>query len=149
MTIRVTKQFNFEASHALTDYDGLCSNIHGHSYKLFVSIKGSPSEDKQSPKYGMVVDFSCLKTIVENEILKDFDHALILRNDSLYASKLHNSGTKLLIVNYQPTCENMLQDFVSRLANKLPPETTLTQIKLCETATSYAQWLAEDNALTI
>ena len=145
MKMRVTKEFSFEASHALPDYDGLCSNIHGHSYRLFVSIKGIPSQDEQSPKYGMVIDFSSLKKIVQNEILDDFDHALVLRNDSLYASLLNNSGTKLLIVDYQPTCENMLQDFVGRISKKLPMEISLAEIKLYETATSYAQWLAEDN----
>jgi 6-pyruvoyltetrahydropterin/6-carboxytetrahydropterin synthase len=148
MKIRLTKEFSFEASHALTNYDGLCSNIHGHSYKLFVCIKGTPNQDEQSPKCGMVMDFSYLKSIVQSEILNDFDHALVLRNDSCYLPMLRNSDTKLLVVDYQPTCENMLQDFVNRLSAKLPPETTLAELKLHETATSYAQWLAQDNVST-
>ena len=41
-TIRITKQFTFEAGHALYGYDGKCKNLHGHSYKLFVTVAGSP-----------------------------------------------------------------------------------------------------------
>ena len=57
--IRVTKEFTFEAAHALYNYDGQCSNIHGHSYRLFVTVKGSPVSDINHPKNGMVMDFSC------------------------------------------------------------------------------------------
>ena len=64
MKIRVTKVFNFEMAHALQGYDGLCSNIHGHSYELSVTIKGSPEENTASPKLGMVMDFSVLKKIL-------------------------------------------------------------------------------------
>ena len=64
-TIRVTKEFGFEAAHALYNYDGECSNIHGHSYRLFVTVKGEPSLAPGHPKNGMVVDFAVLKKIVE------------------------------------------------------------------------------------
>ena len=60
MQLRITKLFAFEMAHALTDYEGRCSNIHGHSYKLAVTVSG---EAAASP-LGMVIDFSCLKAIV-------------------------------------------------------------------------------------
>ena len=44
-TIRITKQFNFETGHALYGYDGACRNVHGHSYKLFVTVIGLPNDD--------------------------------------------------------------------------------------------------------
>ncbi len=62
--IRITKIFHFEMAHALNNYDGLCRNIHGHSYKLRVTLIGQPSNDKTSPKKGMLIDFSDIKKIV-------------------------------------------------------------------------------------
>jgi len=57
-TIRVTKEFRFEAAHALTGYDGVCKNIHGHSYELSVTLTGNPIHRNDSPKNGMVIDFN-------------------------------------------------------------------------------------------
>ena len=62
--IRLTKEFRFEMAHALWDYDGLCRNIHGHSYILAVTVIGVPNEDRNSPTYGMVMHFGDLKRIV-------------------------------------------------------------------------------------
>ena len=59
--IRLTKEFSFEAAHALDGYDGPCREIHGHSYRLFVTVKGTPAEDASNPKCGMVLDFGDLK----------------------------------------------------------------------------------------
>jgi len=65
--IRISKQFFFEAAHALYGYDGKCKNIHGHSYILTVSVKGEPIHDPTHEKNGMVMDFGDLKAIVKNE----------------------------------------------------------------------------------
>ena len=81
-TIRLTKEFSFEAAHALDGYDGPCREIHGHSYRLFVTVKGTPGEDPRDPKYGMVMDFGLLKRIVNEEVVSRFDHALVLRTTS-------------------------------------------------------------------
>ena len=62
--IRITKKFTFEAGHALYGYDGKCKNVHGHSYKLYVTVIGKPISDTDNVKYGMVIDFSDLKSIV-------------------------------------------------------------------------------------
>ncbi len=78
-TIRLTKEFSFEAAHALDGYDGPCREIHGHSYRLFVTVKGRPSTAEGDPECGMVMDFGALKRIVNQEIVARFDHALVLR----------------------------------------------------------------------
>ena len=80
--IRITKKFDFEAGHALFGYDGKCKNIHGHSYKLFVTVIGEPINDSSHIKNGMVIDFGDLKTIVNQEIIKPFDHSVIFNNQS-------------------------------------------------------------------
>ena len=69
--IRITKQFTFETGHALYGYDGKCKNVHGHSYKLSVTVIGKPITDTSNVKFGMVIDFSDLKKIIKEEIEKD------------------------------------------------------------------------------
>ena len=77
--IRLTKEFSFEMAHTLAGYDGPCREIHGHSYKLFVTVKGEPVADAAEPKYGMVMDFGELKRIVGRLIVDRYDHALVMR----------------------------------------------------------------------
>ena len=76
--IRITKIFNFETAHVLYNYDGKCKNMHGHSYKLFVTVKGAPIADSSHPKNGMVVDFSDIKKIVQEEIISQWDHGVLV-----------------------------------------------------------------------
>lgn len=146
-TIRVTKQFDFEMAHALWNYDGTCRNLHGHSYRLYVTVRGTPLADKSNPKCGMVVDFGDLKRIVGEVIVKEFDHAVMI-SDEVPPAFLRNMGEmfeKLHIVGYQPTCENMVIDFAGRIKARLPEGIELFSIRLHETATSYAEWFASDN----
>lgn len=138
--IRVTKEFRFEMAHALYGYDGPCKNIHGHSYSLSVSIIGKVKDKKNHSKNGMVVDFSELKEIVKSNIVDKFDHALVLN-----AISPHKKFEKVILVNYQPTCENLLIDFVKKIKPRLPKNIHLHHLCLRETSTSYAEWYAEDN----
>lgn len=146
--IRLTKEFSFEAAHALEGYDGPCREIHGHSYRLFVTVKGCPVTDESDPKWGMVMDFGVLKRIVGEEIVSRFDHALVLRAHGtrcpLY-DMLTERFANVVFVGYQPTCENMLADFAARIRARLPEGVELWSLRLHETATSYAEWFAQDN----
>ena len=148
--IRVTKEFPFEMSHVLWNYDGPCRNVHGHSYRLFVTLSGVPIEMPGHPKNGMVIDFTDLKSIVKENIINVFDHAVVV-------SKNFNEGktemfTKLfgntVLVDYQPTCENLVADFAGRISKLLPDGINLYKLKLYETATSFAEWYACDNTST-
>jgi 6-pyruvoyltetrahydropterin/6-carboxytetrahydropterin synthase len=145
--IRVTKEFHFEMAHVLWNYDGPCRNVHGHSYRLFVTITGTPVDVPGNPKNGMVIDFSDLKSIVRKEIVSIFDHAVVV--SSLYDEEKKEMFTKLfgntVIVDYQPTCEKLVADFAERITKHLPSGVTLHSLKLYETATSFAEWFAEDN----
>ena len=145
-TIRITKEFHFEMAHALYGYDGPCKNIHGHSYLLSVTIIGKPITDSNNVKLGMVMDFSELKTIVK-PIVDKLDHATILNNNSPHKelSAKNSLFNKLVLVNYQPTCENMLIDIAQQIGVQLKPTVKLHHLKLQETATSYAEWHASDN----
>lgn len=147
-TIRITKHFDFETAHALYGYDGKCKNIHGHSYQLFVTIIGSPIDDSTHTKNGMVMDFGDLKSLVNCEIISVFDHTTVLNNLSPHkdlAKTLSGLNHNVVLVDYQPTSENMLIDFAKRLQNKLPKDVKLHSLKLYETVNSYAEWFVSDN----
>lgn len=144
--IRLTKIFHYEMAHALYGYDGPCKNIHGHSYELEVSIGGTPLDDPNHPKHGMVMDFSDLKAIVKDQIVDRLDHALLLNGNSPHRDipELDTNFEKVIFVDYQPTCENMLTDFVARISLLLPQHVKLISLKLKETPTSYAEWHSID-----
>ena len=145
--VRLTKLFNFEMAHALHNYDGLCKHIHGHSYKLAVTIIAEPETNPDSPKLGMVMDFGDLKEIVNRLIVKPLDHALMLSKSSGVHSFMTENPLyqRMIEVDYQPTCENMVVDFAEKIKNELPSNIKLFSIKLHETATSFAEWYASDN----
>ena len=146
--IRITKQFSFETGHALYGYDGKCKNVHGHSYKLSVTVIGSPITDRNNVKFGMVIDFSDLKTIVREEIVDQFDHATVFNQTTPHielANELKSRGHEVILVDYQPTSENMVIDFPKRISNRLPENISLHSLKLQETDTSFAEWYASDN----
>ncbi len=144
--IRITKEFSFETAHALLNYDGLCRNIHGHSYALFVTLAGEPESNTDHSDTGMVMDFGKLKKIVRELIVEPMDHALLL-NEKTPAEELAALGkfNKIVLLPYQPTCENLLSDFAQRLRSRLPERVRLHSLKLCETASSFAEWYADDN----
>ena len=65
------KEFEFDAAHNLVNYHGKCEKLHGHTYKLVVKLEGEPDEE------GMVFDFVELKNLVNEKIIKEFDHAYL------------------------------------------------------------------------
>lgn len=146
-TIRITKQFFFEAAHALYGYDGKCKNIHGHSYNLAVTVIGKPISDLKHIKNGMLIDFGDLKKIVKKEIVDVFDHATFFNKNTPHlklGNELIQQDHKVILVDYQPTSEMMLTDFAKRIIDKLPTDVKLHSLKLHETGTSYAEWFAKD-----
>jgi 6-pyruvoyltetrahydropterin/6-carboxytetrahydropterin synthase len=145
--IRLTKEFTFEMAHVLEGYDGPCRNVHGHSYRLKVTVIGSPITDKTNPKLGMVMDFGQLKSIVKQKVINRFDHVLLVKNDSelLKQCNILSLG-KIEAVDYQPTCENLLIHIAELISSELPVEIKLHSLKLHETATSFAEWFASDNS---
>jgi 6-pyruvoyltetrahydropterin/6-carboxytetrahydropterin synthase len=146
--IRITKQFSFETGHALYGYDGKCRNVHGHSYKLSVTVIGTPISDNSNVKFGMVIDFSDLKRIVREEIVDIFDHATVFNQNTPHvelAEELKSRGHHVILVPYQPTSENMVIDFAEKIKMRLPDSIALYSLKLQETETSFAEWHASDN----
>lgn len=118
--VTVTKCFEFEACHHLPHYEGACHNVHGHSYKLEVTVGGTIS--KKGTKQGMVIDFKDLKKIVEEMVIDKCDHA------------------DLNTIFDNPTAEIMVKSFAAHIISKLPKGVFLVSCRLWETSTSYAEW---------
>ena len=125
----VTKLFEFEACHHLPHYDGACHNIHGHSYKLEVTVSGQVSKNENDPKCGMIIDFKDLKAIVKSVAVDKYDH----------------SNLNEFFPN--PTAEIMVKQIAVDIMSKLPQEVYLMSCKLWETSTSYAEWNVSLDAL--
>lgn len=121
--LTVTKHFGFEACHHLPYYEGACHNIHGHSYKLDVTVGGNIIKDTNNPKCGMIVDFKDLKKIVKESVVDRYDHSNL--NDFFE----------------NPTAEIMVVDIAYSIMQKLPKEVYLVSVKLWETEDSYAEYL--------
>lgn len=140
--IKITKQFSFEMAHALRNYDGLCRNIHGHSYKMDITLAGRPLNDDNSPKNGMVMDFGDLKKLVNEEVISLLDHALVLnaKNDPRLIDVLKQNFDKIVVVEFQPTTENLLDFIAGKIKQRLPATVKLCRVRLRETDTSYADW---------
>lgn len=145
-TVRISKEFTFDIAHALLGYDGLCKNIHGHSYTLVVTVIGSPLQDNNSPKNGMLIDFKDLKNIIKKQIIDRFDHALVLNGDSPkdLLDMLMKNYDKIVLLDYQPTTENMIADMAGQINDLLPKNLKLFSLRLRETPTSFAEWYATD-----
>lgn len=121
--LTITKIYTFEACHHLPHYVGACHNLHGHSYKLEVTVTGVQEESPAESHYGMIMDFKELKKIIE-EVAGKYDHSNL--NDFFK----------------NPTAENMVEKIAGDITLKLIPyEVKLVSCKLWETADSYAEYI--------
>ena len=145
MVVRITKEFKFEMAHALYGYDGVCANIHGHSYRLWVTVKGEVKNENGHTKDGMLIDFTDLKSIVKPEIVDKYDHSLVLNANSPHADLDLSAFNKVYYLNYQPTSENLVLDFANFIQKQLPDGVDLLKVVLSETVSSFAEWNKEDN----
>ena len=77
-----------------------------------------------------------------------FDHATVFNQNTPHvelANELKNRGHHVILVDYQPTSENMVVDFAKKIQDRLPKDINLHSLKLQETESSFAEWFASDN----
>ena len=103
----ISREFTFDAAHKIVDYQGKCENLHGHTYKLIVTVQGELKRD------GMVLDFSILKKIVEENIISVLDHK--------YLNELFE----------QPTTEIIAQWIFDKLSQAMKEYQCNLQIQFC------------------
>lgn len=143
---RITRHEEFEAAHMLDNYGGACKNLHGHSYKIEVTIEGPQVETG----WGFVMDFNEFKSIIKEVIP---DHKFIASqdkwNNQSYCPEveivrvLQDWGLSYVLYPFEPSAENMVGYFAEQIQYKLDeinPDIKVVEVKLWETRDSYATW---------
>lgn len=109
----------FDSAHFLSNYDGKCSNIHGHTWKVVVEVK-KEELIKSGPFKDMIVDFGDLKEDLKKEV-DYFDHSLIIEEGTMREETLRNlieDGFKITIVKFRTTSENFTKYFFDKLEKR-------------------------------
>jgi 6-pyruvoyltetrahydropterin/6-carboxytetrahydropterin synthase len=132
-------------AHALSNHKGPCHHIHGHSYKLQVTVSGKPVTHELASDYGMVMDFQELKRIVNDHVIAQFDHVLVLHDSDKKRFPGIEEITRTVFVPFAPSCEMLLVHFCETIRTQMPAYVHLHAMRLDETATSWAEWLDGDN----
>ena len=134
--ITVTKTIKFDAAHILTNHDGLCKNLHGHTYRVDISVTQLKGDNRD-----MVIDFKELKRIATEAICDRFDHAFIYNTKSIgeqeIAAVVGKHGMRTVAIPFRSTAENLARLFYEELKPKIPE---LSAIKVWETADSNAEY---------
>jgi 6-pyruvoyltetrahydropterin/6-carboxytetrahydropterin synthase len=145
--LRLSRVFHFDMAHVLLNYLGKCKNIHGHAYRLEVTVTGTLCNDVTSPMRGILIDFSDFKKLIQNDLIFIWDHALMIHKDSdpILLDALQKNYEKIMIVPFQPTTENMVCEMASIIKKLLPFNLQLFSLRLYETEKSYAEWYASEN----
>jgi len=139
--LQLTKIFHFETAHALHGYAGACKNIHGHSYELHVTVSSVNDYQNYIPAPGFMIDFKEIKKLVNILVVENFDHKVILSKDFLSENPSFSSQEDLVILEAEPTAENLLIYILSNIQKGLPSNIQLVKLKLYETNDSYAEWV--------
>ena len=134
--ITVTKTVKFDAAHVLTNHQGLCKNLHGHTYRVDISVAQAEGDTKD-----MVIDFKDLKHIATETICDRFDHAFIYNTESAgereIAAVVEKNGMRTAAIPFRSTAENLAKLFFSELRAKVPE---LSAVKVWETPDSCAEY---------
>ena len=139
MKITVTKTVKFDAAHVLTNHQGLCKNLHGHTYRVDVSVTQPEGDDRD-----MVIDFRDLKKIATEAICDRFDHAFVYNTQSdgerEIAAGVEKHGMRTGAIPFRSTAENLARLFYGELKARIPG---LSAVKVWETADSCAEYRGE------
>ena len=134
--ITVTKTVKFDAAHVLTNHQGLCKNLHGHTYRVDVSVTQPEGDDRD-----MVIDFKDLKGIANEVICDRFDHAFVYNTESAgereIAAVVEKNGMRTVAIPFRSTAENLAKMFYGELKSRIPG---LSAVKVWETAESCAEY---------
>ncbi|HNA91020.1 MAG TPA: 6-carboxytetrahydropterin synthase [Chitinophagaceae bacterium] len=139
--LQVTKIFYFEMAHALAGYEGACKNIHGHSYELHVTVLKAIDDQHYLPPPGFIIDFKEIKKLVNEYVIKELDHKLLLSKGYLGKQSHLSTLANLVIWEAEPTAENILIFIRLVLEKHFSASIQLARLKLFETKDSYAEWL--------
>ena len=149
--LTATKEFTFDCAHRLMGHNGLCRNVHGHTYRLQVTIRYLNEKEDQTLRGGssdgMVMDFKFLKGIVTQHIISEYDHAYVCETveEDVVAALLNEMRMRVVEMGRRPTAENMALHFAEILRGELPLFTHLVSVRVWETPTSFAEVVVDEN----
>ncbi|MCR5202126.1 MAG: 6-carboxytetrahydropterin synthase QueD [Lachnospiraceae bacterium] len=109
---RITTKESFDSAHFLSGYEGKCSNIHGHRWKVVLTIQCKDLKTNKNER-GMCMDFSELKGVLK-DVLEKYDHTLLIEEGSLKpktVEALEEEGFPLFVLPFRPTAENFSKYF--------------------------------------
>lgn len=138
--VTVTKKFKFEACHYLPNYVGKCHNLHGHSYRLEVTIGGEPISDTKNPKVGMIIDFKDLKKMVNEYVVDKYDHSFLNED-------FKNPTAELMVESIGKTLEYVLSNNSLTGTEYEGRDLKLVSVKLWETEDSYAEYIPDKEVM--
>jgi len=145
--LEITKRFTFEAAHYLEGYDGLCGHVHGHSYKVEISV-AARALVANGQEAGMVMDLTRLKTCVQ-PVIDRFDHAFIVEHETM--AYLHRDDmnipvrdeirneSRVVVLGVRPTTENIAAILWADIEPRLPAHVSLVRLRVVETETSWVE----------
>lgn len=143
-TIQITRRVEFDAGHRLPAHYGQCRNMHGHRYVLEVSLTGKVTDHSGESKAGMLMDFSSIKTIINEVVVSKWDHAFIVYEKDTQVLNFLQSlpDHKTVVLNKVPTVENLALeafDLLSKyIKNKPELGLSLNHLRLYETPNCWA-----------
>jgi len=140
--MKITKEVTFDSAHMLSNYSGKCNNLHGHTYKLQIEVKGGVND-----KTCMLIDFNELKEIIDTDVMQMFDHALIFSasecreeaEEALYKWAKKYNKKHYVMSHGKTTCEFMAPEIKNVLYKTLGCMGFDVKVKLWETPTSFAE----------
>jgi 6-pyruvoyltetrahydropterin/6-carboxytetrahydropterin synthase len=133
MVIEITKKMTFEAAHFLEGYDGLCGQIHGHSYGVEITLTGERLADGQ--ERGMIMDLTRLKKIAQ-PLIDNLDHSLLVEHPVQIADG-PPAVERVRVLGFRPTTENLALWIAMQLQERIGDEAVLARVRVVETATSW------------
>jgi len=139
--VSVCKIFTFDSAHQLIGHKGKCANLHGHTYKLEVVLKGTLVTDDQLSDEGFLIDFSDVKKVVKKLVVDQLDHSFMAMGNEPVWETLNKTGSKVSLLGFRTTVEN-LSSYICHTLKKA--ELPVHSIKLWETPNSWAEVLASD-----
>ena len=140
--MKIAKRFRWEGAHRLPWHEGLCKNLHGHSYSMFVEIEGTPDEN------GLLMDFKHLKDCLKG-LVDAWDHATVVdENDHELLDVLQSRSWKHFVLPYDSTAENMCifvaEHLIASSGDRLRSRNIHTvRVRISETETCYAEAVRE------
>lgn len=141
--MKITREFSFETAHMLSTYDGPCHNLHGHSYKLQVTLEGEPKNSHAESDSQMIMDFTDLKSMVNEYIVSVLDHAVIFSGASYRGSAeeellqwAQRYKMSHIVLESRCTAECIALWIKKRLQHEIGGNIT---VKLWETANSFVE----------